>query len=128
QKSIESQKSNNLPYYVIPLAPRKSNVDRYELMCLKSHLDFPLPCRTRTGKIITAHSIEQIWKRSTERLGLAKEGMGVHTLRSVFATECSRLSVSNAVIQSQLGHGDRGSAGGLGYVRPATETCYVELC
>jgi integrase len=126
QTSIESQRSNSKPYIRIDLRPRKNNTDEYFVLIPKEYVPrFPLLTAdygNRGGQLIDRLDADLVWKRATKRAGLAQLGLGPHTLRSAFRSQCAKAGVSDAVAEFQMGHGSRDK---YGYSREMSDESYV---
>lgn len=126
QASIESQRSNDKPYIRIDLRPRKSNTDTYFVLVPKEYVPkFPLVTAdygNRGGKLIDSLDAEMNWQRARQRAGIRQVGLGPHTLRSAFRSQCARVGVVDAVAEFEMGHGSRDK---YGYSRETTDESYV---
>lgn len=124
QASIESQRAK--PYVRIDLRPRKNNTDEYFVLIPKEYVPkFPLLTAdygNRGGQLIDRLDADLVWKRATKRAGLARLGLGPHTLRSAFRSQCAKAEVSDAVAEFQMGHGSRDR---YGYSREMSDESYV---
>jgi hypothetical protein len=126
--SIESQRGNGKSYIRIDLAPRKSTLDEFFTLVPKQHVP-KLPALTkrmkgRGGVMIDPHDMQVVWRRAAKKAKIWQEGLGPHTLRSVFKSQCDAAGVSPSASEFCLGHGagDR-----YGYSRPNEETIVTEL-
>jgi hypothetical protein len=131
QTDIEKQRTNEQPYIRIDLRPRKSNTDTYYALVPKLHVPkFPMLTlryeskekRSRGGKFIGNLAMETNWTRACKRVGLYQHGMGPHTLRSAFSSQCGKLGIKPEVAEFQMGHGP---ADQLGYRRELEDEEYV---
>ena len=128
QRKIEAQRSNENPYIKIELSPRKSTLDDFFTLTPKQYVpEFPLNTRAykdRGGKLIDPHDIQNVWRRAAKKARLWQEGLGPHTLRSTFRSQCARAGVAKAVSEFCMGHGggDR-----YGYSREVLDEQYVAL-
>jgi len=126
QTAIERQRADaSKPYIRIDLRPRKNNVDDYHVIVPKEYVPrFPL--RTyefrvkegprkgellRGGQLIDHLDMEMNWQRACERAGLRQIGVGPHTLRSAFRSQCAKLGVADATAEFLMGHGSRDTYG-----------------
>jgi integrase len=126
QTAIEKQRADpTRPYIRIDLRPRKNNIDTYYVLVLKEFVP-KLPLQTyefrvkagprigellRGGQLIDNLDLEMNWQRACERAGLRQIGVGPHTLRSAFRSQCAKLGVSDAVAEFLMGHGSRDTYG-----------------
>ncbi len=131
QTDIEKQRVNEKPYIRIDLRPRKSNTDTYYALVPKPHVpNFPMVTlryeskekRSRGGKLIANLAMETNWTRACKRVGLYQHGMGPHTLRSAFSSQCGKLGIKPEVAEFQMGHGP---ADKYGYRRELEDEEYV---
>jgi integrase len=126
QKSIEAQRKNDKTYIRIDLRPRKSNIDSYFALVPKQYVPtFPILTNNygnRGKQPVSSTDAEMNWIRARRRAGVQEIGLGPHTLRSSFRSECGRLGVSDAVAESQMGHGGRERYGNS---RETTNETYV---
>jgi len=126
QTSIELQRNNEKPYIRIDLEPRKSNLDTYFTLIPKQYVP-KFPFRTadygnRGGQMIEAVDIQLNWQRARKRAGIDQVGLGPHTLRSVFSSECAKAGVAEAVAEYQMGHG---AGDTYGYRREVLDESYA---
>jgi len=109
QRGIEAQRSNDKPYIKIDLSPRKSTLDEFFTLAPKQYMPrFPLKTKVhknRGGTLIDPHDIENVWRRAAKKIKLWQEGLGPHTLRSAFKSQCGKLGVTAAVSEFCMGHG-----------------------
>ena len=126
QKHIEAQRNNSKTYIRIDLRPRKSNIDSYFALVPKPYVPhFPILTTdygNRGKQPVSSIDAEMNWTRARRRAGIEEIGLGPHTLRSSFRSECGRLGVADAVAESQMGHGGRER---YGYSRETTDEAYV---
>jgi integrase len=126
QKHIEAQRKNSKTYIRIDLRPRKSNIDSYFALVPKQYVPtFPILTTdygNRGKQPVSSIDAEMNWTRARRRAGIEELGLGPHTLRSSFRSECGRLGVADAVAESQMGHGSREK---YGYSRETTDETYV---
>ncbi len=126
QSKIDNQRPNSKPYVKIDLSPRKSALDEFFTLAPKQYLPkFPLNTKTyknRGSKLIDPHDMQNVWRRAIKKAGLWHEGLGPHTLRSVFKSQCGKAEVAYAVSEFCMGHGggDR-----YGYAREALDEKYA---
>lgn len=109
QHAIETQRGNDKPYIRIDLSPRKSTLDEFFTLAPKQHVpDFPLKTKKhkdRGGVLVDPHDMQQVWRRAAKKAKLWQEGLGPHTLRSTFRSQCAKLGVADAVAEFCMGHG-----------------------
>lgn len=126
QASIESQRNNDKSYIRIDLEPRKSNLDSFFALVPKEYLPkFPLLTADygeRGRQPIEAIDLEMNWQRARRKAKLDQPGLGPHTLRSVFRSECAKLEVAEAVSEYEMGHG---AGDKFGYARQVLDEAYV---
>jgi len=128
QSEIARQMSDETkPYVRINLRPRKSNTDTYFVLVPRTHVPaFPVLTRsygnTRGNQLVAGLDLEQNWWRARHRLGIEIIGMGPHTLRSVFRSQCGLLGVADTVAEFQMGHGGRDK---YGYAREVSDENYI---
>jgi len=126
QRRIETQRSNDKPYVKIDLSPRKANLDEFFTLTPKQYVpQFPLKTkmhRDRGGSLIDPHDMQNVWRRAAKKAKLWQEGLGPHTLRSTFKSQCGKSDVKEAVSEFCMGHGggDR-----YGYAREVLNEQYV---
>jgi hypothetical protein len=126
QESIGKQKTNDKTYIKIDLSPRKSTLDEFFTLAPKQYLPkFPLNTKTykdRGSKLIDPHDMQNVWRRAAKKAKLWQEGLGPHTLRSAFKSQCNASKVADAVSEFCMGHGggDR-----YGYAREVLNEQYV---
>jgi integrase len=126
QRGIEAQRSNDKPYIKIDLSPRKSTLDEFFTLAPKQYMPhFPLKTKVhknRGGTLIDPHDMQNVWRRAAKKVKLWQVGLGPHTLRSTFATQCGILKVSKAVSEFCMGHGGGDK---YGYAREVLNEQYV---
>lgn len=127
QASIESQRNNDKNYIRIDLQPRKSNLDSFFALVPKQYVPkFPLLTADYGGRgkqPIEAIDLEQNWQRARRKAKLDSTGLGPHTLRSCFRSECAKLEVAEPVAEFELGHGP--GRENFGYARQVLDESYV---
>jgi hypothetical protein len=126
QANIEAQRNNVKQYIRIDLRPRKSNVDVYYVLTPKQYVP-KFPLRTadygnRGGALIDRLDAELNWRRATVRANMRQVGLGPHTLRSAFRSQCAKVGVADAVAEFCLGHGSHDK---YGYSRETTDEEYL---
>jgi len=119
QAAITKQLNDAGKTYVrIDLRPRKSNTDTYFVLVPKQYVPaFPVTTliydgtihgkRKRGGKLVSNLVMETNWTRACKRVGLHQIGLGPHSLRSAFRSQCAKVGVSDAVAEFSMGHGSR---------------------
>jgi len=126
QHEIAAQRSNTKPYVKIDLSPRKKTLDVFFTLAPKQYLtEFPLKTKThkdRGGALIDPHDMQNVWRRAAKKAKLWQEGLGPHTLRSTFKSQCGKLGVARAVSEFCMGHGGGDQ---YGYSRETTDEKYV---
>jgi integrase len=126
QHKIETQRSNEKPYVKIQLSPRKSALDEFFTLTPKQYVPrFPLNTKAykdRGAKLIDPHDIQNVWRRAAKKAGLWQMGLGPHTLRSTFRSQCARAGVVRAVSEFCMGHGGGDQ---YGYSREVLDEQYV---
>jgi hypothetical protein len=128
QASIMKQLGDANKHYVrIDLRPRKGNTDVYYTLVQRAFVPhFPIHTKdygSRGNQLATGLDLELNWFRARKRLGLGDQvGLGPHTLRSVFRSQCGLLGVSDAVAEFCMGHGGRER---YGYSREMENESYV---
>lgn len=126
QSAIEKQRSNAKPYIKIDLSPRKSTLDEFFTLTPKQHVpNFPLNTKihkNRGGKLIDPHDMQNAWRRGAKKAKIWQEGLGPHTLRSAFRTQCGKSGVPAAVGEFCMGHGGGDK---YGYAREVLNEQYV---
>jgi hypothetical protein len=134
QAAITKQLSDASKSYVrIDLRPRKSNTDTYFVLVPKQFVPaFPVTTliydgtihgkRKRGGKLVSNLVMETNWTRACKRVGLHQIGLGPHTLRSAFRSQCAKVGVSDAVAEFSMGHGSRDVHG---YSRETEDESYL---
>jgi len=125
--AIEQQRADAEKQYVrIDLRPRKTTLDTYFILVPKQFAPrFPvltLEYGNRGGQPIGSNDLETTWQRASKRAGLRQIGMGPHTLRSAFRSQCARAKVELAVAEFQMGHG---AGDKYGYAREVEDEEYV---
>ena len=126
QTAIENQRADPSKSYIrIDLRPRKNNVDTYYVLAPKQFVP-KFPLRTyefrvkdgprkgellRGGQLIDHLDLEMNWQRACERANLRQIGVGPHTLRSAFRSQCAKLGVADATAEFLMGHGSRDTYG-----------------
>jgi len=125
-EGIEQQRANEKSYIRFDLRPRKSTVDDYYVLVPKQFVPrFPvltLKYGNRGGRPIGSNDLETTWQRASRRAGLRQIGMGPHTLRSAFRSQCAKAKVEEAVAEFQMGHGPGDK---YGYSREVQDETYV---
>ena len=126
RRRIEAQKSNANPYIKIDLSPRKSTIDEFFTLAPKQYMpEFPLKTKVhmnRGGSLIDPHDMQNVWRRAAKKVKLWQEGLGPHTLRSTFKSQCGKSGVARAVSEFCMGHGGGDQ---YGYSRETTDEKYV---
>ena len=134
QTAIKKQLDDTSKTHVrIDLRPRKSNTDTYFVLVPREHVPaFPVTTliydgtihgnRKRGGKLVSNLVMETNWTRACKRVGLHQIGLGPHTLRSAFRSQCAKVGVSDAVAEFQMGHGSRDVHG---YSRETEDESYI---
>jgi hypothetical protein len=109
QRKIQAQRSKDKLYIKIALSPRKSTLDEFFTLVPKQYVPkFPLKTKAhkdRGGALIDPHDMQQVWRRAAKKTGLWQIGLGPHTLRSTFKSQCGKLGVPMAVSEFCMGHG-----------------------
>jgi integrase len=108
--SIEKQRTDpNRDYIIIDLEPRKQTLSRYFTAVPKMMVPhFPLKTldyRVRGGIPVHVMAMEARYRKAAGQVGLYQKGMGPHTLRSVFTSQCAMVGVAQAVCEFVKGHG-----------------------
>jgi hypothetical protein len=127
QQRIEKQRADpNGDYILIDLEPRKQTLSRYFTAAPKDLVPkFPLRTldyRIRGGKPIHVQATECRFRKAAEQVGLYQKGMGPHTLRSVFTSQCAMVGVAQSVCEFVKGHG---AGDKYGYSREVLNEKYV---
>ena len=132
QADIEKQRTNDKPYVRIDLRPRKSTIDVYFILVPKQYVPhFPVlttEYHDKDGQLsrgrqpVGSNDLETYWQRASERAGLRQIGMGPHTLRSAFRSQCAKAGVVREVSEFQMGHGPGDK---YGYSREVQDETYV---
>ncbi len=126
QRSIDVQRPNTNPYIKIDLSPRKSTLDEFFTLAPKQYMpNFPLKTKTykdRGAALIEPHDMQNVWRRAAKKVKLWQEGLGPHTLRSTFRSQCARSGVAKAVAEFCMGHGGGDQ---YGYSREVQDEQYV---
>ena len=126
QANITKQVSDGKDYVVIDLEPRKQTLTRYFTVCPRGYIPkFPihsLPYRIRGGRPITRQHLEARFRKAAKQVGLYQIGMGPHTLRSVFTSQCAMCGVAQAVCEFVKGHG---AGDKYGYAREVLNEKYL---
>jgi hypothetical protein len=127
QQRIEKQRADpNRDYIIIDLEPRKQTLSRYFTVAPKDLVPkFPLRTldyRIRGGKPIHVQATEDRFRKAAKQVGLYQKGMGPHTLRSVFTSQCAMVGVAQAVCEFVKGHG---AGDKYGYSREVLNEKYV---
>jgi hypothetical protein len=126
QRRIETQRSNDKPYVKIDLSPRKANLDEFFTLTPKQYMpQFPLKTkmhRDRGGSLIDPHDMQNVWRRAAKKAKLWQVGLGPHTLRSTFKSQCGKSDVKEAVSEFCMGHGGGDK---YGYAREVLNEQYV---
>jgi integrase len=126
QAGIESQRTMNKSYIRIDLQPRKSNLDSFFALVPKQYVPkFPLLTADygeRGRQPIEAIDLEMNWQRARRKAKLDQVGLGPHSLRSCFRSECAKLEVAEAVSEYEMGHG---AGDKFGYSREVLDETYV---
>jgi len=110
QQSIEKQRADpTKDYIIIDLQPRKQTLTRYFVPVPKQYVPkFPLTTldyKIRGKKPIHVQAMEDRFRQATRQVGLHEKGMGPHTLRSVFTSQCAMAGVRESVCEFMKGHG-----------------------
>jgi hypothetical protein len=87
--------------------------------------EFPLRTKihkNRGGALIDGHDMQQRWRGAAKKAKLWQEGLGPHTLRSTFKSQCGKLGVARAVSEFCMGHGGGDQ---YGYSREVLDEQYV---
>ena len=126
QANITKQVTDGKGYVVIDLEPRKQTLTRYFIACPREYIPkFPihtLDYRIRGNKPITRQVLEDRFRKAARQVGLYQKGMGPHTLRSAFTSQCAMVSVAQAVCEFVKGHG---AGDKYGYAREVLNEKYV---
>lgn len=109
---ISQLRSNADPtknYIIIDLEPRKQTLTRYFTAVPKQFVP-KFPLRTldygiRGNKLIHVQAMEDRFRKAAKQVGLYEIGMGPHTLRSVFTSQCAMAGVRESVCEFMKGHG-----------------------
>ena len=133
QRGMEEQRPNPKSHIRIDLSPRKSTLDEFFTLVPKQYVpNFPLKTRVfktktkgeadRGGALIDPHDMQNVWRRAAKKAKIWQEGLGPHTLRSAFKSQCGMTKVASAVSEFCMGHGggDR-----YGYAREALNEQYA---
>jgi len=128
QRRMEAQKANDKPYIKIDLSPRKSTLNEFFTLAPKQHVpEFPLKTKThkdRGGALIDPHDMQNVWRRAAKKTKVWQEGLGPHTLRSAFRSQCGKSGVPAAVSEFCMGHGGGDK---YGYAREVLNEQYMAL-
>ena len=109
-QSIEKQRADPTKnYIIIDLEPRKQTLTRYFTAVPKQFVP-KFPLRTldygiRGNKLIHVQAMEDRFRKAAKQVGLYEIGMGPHTLRSVFTSQCAMAGVRESVCEFMKGHG-----------------------
>lgn len=127
QTSITKQMADNTrDYVVIDLEPRKQTLTRYFTVVPKKYVPtFPLrnlDYKIRGGKPITRQNLEERFRQAATKVGLYQKGLGPHTLRSIFTSQCAMVGVAQPVCEFLKGHGGGDK---YGYSREVLNEQYV---
>ena len=127
RQSIEKQRVDpNRDYVVIDLEPRKQTLSRYFTAVPKQYVPkFPLKTldyRIRGGKPIHVQAMEDRFRKAAKQVGLYQKGMGPHSLRSAFTSQCNMSGVRESVCEFMKGHG---ASDKYGYAREVLNEAYV---
>jgi len=127
QTMIEERRNDETKSYIrIDLKPRKANTDVFFTLVPKEYVPrFPvktLDYGTRGGQLVEQIDLQMNWQRASKRVGLRQIGMGPHTLRSAFSSQCAKVGVVDAVAEFQMGHG---AGDKYGYRRETEDESYV---
>jgi hypothetical protein len=126
QKQIQEQMSNSKDYVRIDLQPRKMTLTQYFVLVPKQYVpSFPFRTadyKVRGNKPLHREAMEEIFRRAAKRVNLYKKGMGPHTLRSAFTSQCAMAGVVQAVAEFAKGHG---GADKYGYSREVLNEEYM---
>jgi hypothetical protein len=127
QQRIEKQRADpNRDYIIIDLEPRKQTLSRYFTAAPKDLVPkFPLRTldyRIRGGKLIHVQATEDRFRKAAKQVSLYQKGMGPHTLRSVFTSQCAMVGVAQSVCEFVKGHG---AGDKYGYSREVLNETYV---
>lgn len=129
QGSIAKQLDDESRTYVrIDLRPRKANLDTFYTLVPKGFVPhFPVLTRdygSRGNQPVTGLDLEMNWLRARKRVGLgAQIGLGPHTLRSTFRSQCGVLGIPEPVSEFCMGHGAGSEK--YGYARQVEDESYV---
>lgn len=127
QASIEGQRGNEKPYVKFDLEPRKSTEDKYFTLTPKDRVPkFPLNTKQyvdRGNHLIDPHDMQVRWRLAAKKVHIWKVGLGPHTLRSAFKSQCNRAHVPEHISEFCMGHG----ADKYGYERPTEQDLANEL-
>ena len=109
-QSIEKQRADpTRDYILIDLAPRKQTLTRYFTVVPKQYVPkFPmmtLDYTIRGKKPVHVQAMEDRFRKAARQVGLYQPGMGPHTLRSVFTSQCAMAGVRESVCEFMKGHG-----------------------
>jgi len=110
QEQIEKDRADpSKDYVVIDLEPRKQTLSRYFTAVPKQYVPkFPLKTldyRVRGNKPMHVPAMENRFRKAAKQVGLYQLGMGPHTFRSVFTSQCAMMGVAQAVCEFAKGHG-----------------------
>ena len=133
QRGMEEQRPNPKSHIRIDLSPRKSTLDEFFTLVPKQYVpNFPLKTRVfktktkgeadRGGALIDPHDMQNVWRRAAKKAKIWQEGLGPHTLRSAFRSQCAKLGVAAAVSEFCMGHGGGDK---YGYAREVLNEKYV---
>jgi hypothetical protein len=133
QRGMEEQRPNPKSHIRIDLSPRKSTLDEFFTLVPKQYVpNFPLKTRVfktktkgeadRGGALIDPHDMQNVWRRAAKKAKIWQEGLGPHTLRSAFRSQCAKLGVAAAVGEFCMGHGGGDK---YGYAREVLNEQYV---
>jgi hypothetical protein len=81
-----------------------------------------LLCQDRGNKLIDPHDMQNVWRRAAKKAKFWQEGLGPHTLRSVFKSQCGKAEVAYAVSEFCMGHGGGDK---YGYAREVLDEKYA---
>lgn len=126
-KRIEEQRADpKRDYIVIDLEPRKQTLTRYFTAAPKDMVPiFPLKTldyKVRGNKPVHVQCMEDRFRKAAKEVGLYSKGMGPHTLRSVFTSQCAMVGVKESVAEFVKGHG---SGDAYGYRREVLNEKYL---
>jgi integrase len=124
QKQIDSQRDS--PFVKINLEPRKKTLDEFFTLVPSQFVpQFPIFTKAYSGRqaaLLDSHDIESRWNLAARRIELWIPGLGPHTLRSSFRSQCQKSGVIPAVAEFFMGHG---GADKYGYAREVLDVQFA---